>query len=70
MDVRTDFDDGLARCARVDGSALYIAYHDEEWGRPLADDRALSELLCLEGFQAGLSWITVLRKRCLAILAS
>ena len=42
---------------------LYLAYHDEEWGVPLRDERALFELLVLEGFQAGLSWITVLRKR-------
>ena len=42
---------------------LYVAYHDDEWGRPVHDDRALFEKLCLEGFQAGLSWITILRKR-------
>jgi DNA-3-methyladenine glycosylase I len=42
---------------------LYIAYHDEEWGRPVRDDRGLYERLCLEGFQSGLAWITVLRKR-------
>ena len=42
---------------------LYIAYHDEEWGRPVTDERALYEKLCLEGFQSGLSWITILRKR-------
>jgi DNA-3-methyladenine glycosylase I len=42
---------------------LYIAYHDEEWGRPVRDDRLLLERLCLEGFQSGLSWITILRKR-------
>jgi DNA-3-methyladenine glycosylase I len=42
---------------------LYIAYHDEEWGRPVRDDRRLLERLCLEGFQSGLSWITILRKR-------
>jgi DNA-3-methyladenine glycosylase I len=42
---------------------LYIAYHDDEWGRPVRDDRLLLERLCLEGFQSGLSWITVLRKR-------
>jgi DNA-3-methyladenine glycosylase I len=43
--------------------ALYIAYHDDEWGRPVRDDRLLFERLCLEGFQSGLSWITILRKR-------
>jgi DNA-3-methyladenine glycosylase I len=42
---------------------LYIAYHDEEWGRPVRDERGLYERLCLEGFQAGLAWITILRKR-------
>ena len=42
---------------------LYLAYHDEEWGRPVRDDRLLLERLCLEGFQSGLSWITILRKR-------
>jgi DNA-3-methyladenine glycosylase I len=41
----------------------YIAYHDEEWGRPIRDERGLYERLCLEGFQSGLSWITILRKR-------
>jgi DNA-3-methyladenine glycosylase I len=41
----------------------YIAYHDEEWGRPVTDERGLYERLCLEGFQAGLAWITILRKR-------
>ena len=42
---------------------LYIAYHDEEWGRPVTDERRLLEKLCLEGFQSGLSWLTILRKR-------
>ena len=42
---------------------LYVAYHDEEWGRPVTDDRGLLERLCLEGFQSGLSWLTILRKR-------
>jgi DNA-3-methyladenine glycosylase I len=46
-----------------DGDPLYEAYHDEEWGRPVRDERGLYERLCLEGFQAGLSWITILRKR-------
>lgn len=53
----------IARCAWVDGSALYAAYHDHEWGRPVTDDVRLFEKLSLEGFQAGLSWITILRKR-------
>ena len=42
---------------------LYVAYHDEEWGRPVRDERGLYERLCLEGFQSGLSWLTILRKR-------
>ena len=42
---------------------LYLAYHDEEWGRPVLDERALLERFCLEGFQSGLSWLTILRKR-------
>jgi len=42
---------------------LYLAYHDEEWGRPVSDERGLLERLCLEGFQSGLSWLTILRKR-------
>jgi DNA-3-methyladenine glycosylase I len=51
------------RCGWAGSDPLYIAYHDEEWGTPLRDDRALYEMLMLEGFQAGLSWITILRKR-------
>lgn len=51
------------RCAWAGDSALYRAYHDEEWGVPLHDDRALFEFLVLEGAQAGLSWITILKKR-------
>lgn len=53
----------LQRCAWVDGSALYDAYHDHEWGRPVTDDVRLFEKISLEGFQAGLSWITILKKR-------
>ena len=55
--------DGVVRCWWCGGDPLYVAYHDREWGTPLRDERALFELLCLEGFQAGLSWITILRKR-------
>lgn len=56
--------DGLIRCAWCgDTDPLYIAYHDEEWGVPEWDDRALFEKLILDGFQAGLSWLTILRKR-------
>ncbi len=51
------------RCAWVTDDPLYIAYHDKEWGIPLHDDQKLFELLILEGMQAGLSWITVLKKR-------
>ena len=55
--------DGLRRCAWAGTDPLYVAYHDEEWGVPEYDDRALYEKLILDGFQAGLSWITILRKR-------
>jgi len=51
------------RCAWAGDDPLYIAYHDEEWGVPCHDERKLFEMLCLEGAQAGLSWITILRKR-------
>jgi DNA-3-methyladenine glycosylase I len=51
------------RCAWATSDPLYLAYHDTEWGVPLRDPRGLFELLCLEGAQAGLSWITILRKR-------
>jgi DNA-3-methyladenine glycosylase I len=51
------------RCAWCGDDPLYVRYHDEEWGVPLHDDRKLFELLVLEGAQAGLSWITILRKR-------
>jgi DNA-3-methyladenine glycosylase I len=55
--------DNLSRCPWPKQDPLYIAYHDEEWGVPEYDDRALYEKLVLDGFQAGLSWITILRKR-------
>ncbi len=55
--------DGRPRCAWCAVDGLYRAYHDREWGRPCADDRALFEKLCLEGFQAGLSWHLILRRR-------
>lgn len=55
--------DGKPRCTWPGSDPQYLAYHDEEWGRPLYDDKKMFELLCLEGMQAGLSWITVLRKR-------
>jgi DNA-3-methyladenine glycosylase I len=55
--------DGLKRCPWPKDDPVYVAYHDEEWGVPEFDDRALFEKLLLDGFQAGLSWITILRKR-------
>jgi DNA-3-methyladenine glycosylase I len=55
--------DGLNRCPWPKDDPLYVAYHDDEWGVPEFDDRALFEKLILDGFQAGLSWITILRKR-------
>ena len=55
--------DGRKRCSWPGQDPLYVAYHDEEWGTPEFDDRALFEKLMLDGFQAGLSWITILRKR-------
>ena len=55
--------DGVARCAWAGADLEYRRYHDQEWGRPLHGDRALFEKLSLEGFQSGLSWITILRKR-------
>jgi DNA-3-methyladenine glycosylase I len=54
---------GVARCWWGAADPLYRDYHDVEWGRPVGDDRRLFEKLCLEGFQAGLSWLTILRKR-------
>ena len=53
----------IKRCAWVSDDPLYIHYHDYEWGRPIHDDRLLFEFLILEGMQAGLSWLTILRKR-------
>lgn len=55
--------DGVSRCWWCTGDPLYEAYHDHEWGRPVADDRRLFEKVCLESFQSGLSWLTILRKR-------
>ena len=53
----------MPRCWWAGEDPTYVDYHDHEWGRPVHDDRALFEKLCLEGFQAGLSWLTILRKR-------
>jgi DNA-3-methyladenine glycosylase I len=55
--------DGHRRCGWALAAREYIAYHDDEWGRPVTDDRGLFERLCLEAFQSGLSWLTILRKR-------
>jgi DNA-3-methyladenine glycosylase I len=56
-------DNGRPRCAWANSAPEYASYHDEEWGTPLHGDDALFERLCLEAFQSGLSWITILRKR-------
>jgi DNA-3-methyladenine glycosylase I len=55
--------DGRRRCAWSASAPEYVAYHDDEWGRPVVDDVRLYEKICLEGFQSGLSWLTILRKR-------
>ncbi|MDQ1374332.1 MAG: DNA-3-methyladenine glycosylase [Actinomycetota bacterium] len=56
-------DDGHKRCAWGASTPDYAAYHDDEWGRPVTDDPRIYEKVCLEGFQSGLSWLTILRKR-------
>lgn len=61
--MSTTAPDGLPRCPWAGDDPLYRHYHDHEWGRPMFDDTRLFEKICLEGFQSGLSWITVLRKR-------
>jgi DNA-3-methyladenine glycosylase I len=55
--------DGRPRCRWALSAPEYVSYHDDEWGRPVRDDRGLYERLCLEAFQSGLSWLTILRKR-------
>ena len=57
------YEDGLTRCQWPGNDELYIHYHDTEWGVPLTGDREMFERICLEGFQAGLSWITILKRR-------
>ena len=57
------YDDGLSRCQWPGNDELYIHYHDTEWGVPLSGDQEMFERICLEGFQAGLSWITILKRR-------
>jgi DNA-3-methyladenine glycosylase I len=59
----TSSPDKVTRCWWAGDDPLYQRYHDDEWGRPVTDDRRLFEKICLEGFQSGLSWITILRKR-------
>lgn len=59
----TEFEDGMRRCGWPTGHEDYLAYHDNEWGRPTTSDALLFEKICLEGFQSGLSWLTILRKR-------
>ncbi len=56
-------EDGVVRCAWAGSDPLYLRYHDREWGFPVAGERRLLEKICLEGFQSGLSWLTILRKR-------
>ncbi len=56
-------DSAVVRCSWAGSDPLYVGYHDREWGRPVTSDNRLFEKLCLEGFQSGLAWITVLRKR-------
>ena len=56
-------EDGRLRCGWSTSAPDYVAYHDDEWGRPVTDDVRLYEKICLEGFQSGLSWLTILRKR-------
>ena len=56
-------DDGVLRCFWAESDPLYLRYHDREWGFPVDDDHRLFEKICLEGFQSGLSWLTILRKR-------
>lgn len=58
-----DHADGRRRCWWCGVDPLYVSYHDDEWGKPVHDDRRLFEKICLEGFQSGLSWLTILRKR-------
>lgn len=62
-ELLTTGDDGIARCGWVSSDPEYRRYHDEEWGTPLHGDQPLFETIALEGFQAGLSWITILRRR-------
>jgi DNA-3-methyladenine glycosylase I len=61
--TRDNFEDGLSRCGWLNSDPLYIHYHDTEWGVPVRGDNAMFERVALEGFQAGLSWFTILKRR-------
>ena len=63
MSILAKGDDGRRRCWWGGSTTDYVGYHDQEWGRPVTDDRGIYERLVLEGFQSGLSWLTILRKR-------
>src|SRR5579859_6897722 len=63
MNGATPGPDGQPRCPWALGTEDYLSYHDDEWGRPVRDDTGIFERLCLEAFQSGLSWLTILRKR-------
>lgn len=63
MNHAREFPDGNIRCSWVTEDPVYLSYHDTEWGTPTIDARLLFEGICLEGFQAGLSWLTILRRR-------
>lgn len=63
MSFVRQFDDGLARCSWLNNDPIYIAYHDNEWGVEVRGDREIFERITLEGFQAGLSWISILKRR-------
>ena len=63
MSVAKKFDDGLTRCSWLNGDELYREYHDTEWGVRVVGDQQIFERIALEGFQAGLSWITILKRR-------
>jgi DNA-3-methyladenine glycosylase I len=63
METLRRHSDGKVRCGWCSDDPIYVAYHDREWGFPVREDRRLYEKVCLEGFQAGLSWLTILKKR-------
>lgn len=63
MSITKLFDDGITRCGWLNQDPLYINYHDKEWGTKTTGQNELFEVICLEGFQAGLSWLTILKRR-------